>query len=227
MMSDVKRVIQLLPSSYYFRWSIIMSVIFLMAGFSFGMGAEEAPDLSIVLFYCAFPALMICTQTLRIEIPFIVRLSPHRKRMLTAVPVFFQIVLQLLMWCAVLVVLYVAGPRVNMTQGHRLLFTVWYTLVCLLFAVVSVTNMKIHGAAAYVVYLVFTAALFGAVIALPRVMLSRVLDRILNADLSWVNVGSLTLFTVAGTFFTAIVYYLVLRVANRRMVNQMTMDRIK
>lgn len=227
MMSDVKRVIRLLPSSYYFRWSIIMSVIFLFAGFSFVMGAEDTPDLAIVLFYCAFPALMICTQTLRIEIPFIVRLSPHRKRMLTAVPVFFQIVLQLLMWCAVLAVLYVAGPRVNMTQGYRLFFTVWYTLMCLLFTVTSAVSMKIHGTVAFVTYLVCIGAVFGSVFALPGISHVHLLDRILNADLSWVNAGSLTLIAIAGTIFNAVVYYLVLCAVNRRMINRMTMERIK
>ncbi|MBR0173409.1 MAG: hypothetical protein IJQ21_11540 [Lachnospiraceae bacterium] len=227
MMSDLKRAMLLLPSSYSARWSLLSSVLFACVGVIIGVNASDHSSLSLTVFYCVFPMVMLCAQVTRLEIPFIVRTSPHKRHMMTTVPVLIQIVLEPVMWGAVLLALNTAGERIGLTPQYKLLYTGWYLLMCLVFCVFPAISLKLDGRMMVVYIIVLVTVFSGAVAWVPERGFAWLLGQADASSFDRIGTGSLFAIVLAGTLVTAVIHYLVLRVASRRMVNQMTMDRIK
>ena len=226
MMSDVRRVLRLFPTTYYFRNSLVFSLLFVCLGFFMATTADELHDLSLVFFYCAFPVLMICSQTMRIDIPYLVRTSPHRRRMVTVVPVIFHVILTLVCWGLVLLVMKTAGPRCGLTPAYTLYYAVWFPFLCGIFGLTNAISLRVNGAAVVAFYVCLTTAILLVIFLFPR-LIPRLTQSVSEASVTWVNAGSLSVIVLLITLLFAPVYYLVLRALSGRMINNMTMDRIK
>ena len=227
MMSDLKRVLRLMPSAYYFRNNLLLSAFFIIMILLYGAKATDPSDLALVFFYCLFPCVMICTQLQRIEIPFIARTSPHRKRMVTVVPALCYIIMMMLCWCIMLVIMTILGPRCGLTPGYAFFYTVWFSPAGLLFNLSTAISHKINGVVSWIfMFLLIGGGVF-AILLLPQVLVERVLAGLLTSSLSWVNSVSLTTIVLCGTLLTAPLYYAVLRALSGRMVSNRTMDYIK
>lgn len=227
MMSDLKRVMLLLPSSYSAGWSLLTSVVFICMGVIIGVNASDHSSLSLTIFYCVFPIVMLCAQVTRLEIPFIVRTSPHKRHMMTTVPVLLQIVLEPVMWGEVLLAINTAGERMGLTPQYKLLYTGWYLLMCLVFCVFPAISLKLDGKMMVVYFIVLVTVFGGAITWVPERGFAWLLGQSDASFFDRLGTGSLFAIVLAGTLVTAVIHYLVLRVVSRLMVNQMTMDRIK
>ena len=227
MMSDLKRVMLLLPSSYSAGWSLLTSVVFICMGVIIGVNASDHSSLSLTVFYCVFPIVMLCAQVTRIEIPFIVRTSPHKRHMMTTVPVLLQIVLEPVMWGEVLLAMNSAGERMGLTPQYKLLYTGWYLLMCLVFCVFPAISLKLDGKMMVVYFIVLVTVFGGAITWVPERGFAWLLGQSDASFFDRLGTGSLFAIVLAGTLVTAVIHYLVLRAVSRRMVSQMTMDRIK
>ena len=226
MMSDVKRVLRLFPTTYYFKNSMLFSLLFVAFGIFLTVTANETTDFSLVFFYCAFPVLMICSQISRLDIPCLVRTSPHRRRMVTVVPVIFHVIFTLVGWGLVLLVMKTVGPKCGLTPAYALYYAVWFPFLCDIFSLTNAISLRVNGAAVVAFYVVLTMAILLVIFLFPR-LIPRLTQSVSEASVTWVNAGSLSVIVLLITLLFAPVYYLVLRALSKRMINNMTMERIK
>ena len=227
LMSDVKRALKLLPHGLDFRKTMLFALGYMAFGVFLACTAKDASDLSLVFFCCMFPVILVATTIQQLELPYIVRTSPHKARMVTGVPVVFHIVLSLVMWGVMLLVMTLLGPRCGLTPEAAYFYAGWYTTAIFLLSVCCAVSLKISGGIIWVFYLIMFMVVVVFIIIMPRNLESVTVSGIPVSTVSSINAGGLTALVVLGILITAPIYYFILRILNFRMVNNMTMDRIK
>lgn len=227
MMSELKRALRLLPSSFYWRSTLFAMLAFVVMPLILFFTAEDVNGLTLPVLYCGFPAMFFGQQALRIEMPYLARTSRHRRALATAVPAVFQFVFQLLGWCMALLLLHIAGRRFAVPGTRVLVYGVMFLLFLLTVTVGPAVSTKLGGKGMVLFYIVFFAIvmlLIGASVSFVGPVL---FDRLPLSDFAGITTLHVTLLVVVGTIATSLLYYAVLCALSRKPVSDMMMNKIK
>ena len=109
MIADLKRTVLLYPHLYQAKQQLLFFLLFAMLGVANIRDNYNGADLMMPVFLWSFFALMPSTNLVRLDYAAHTSTSPHRKRMMTVIPALILFVLQIVMWCMVVLVAVITG----------------------------------------------------------------------------------------------------------------------
>lgn len=225
LIGEIKRTLRFLPYTYYFRSAILFSLVFPAFSFIFANMMEDISDLSLTVFYCAFPGIMIGSQMMRTDFTTVFSVSAHRKTILTKVIAILSFVMMLISWGMFLLVFNFAQKKAQLEDSALFVFVLQFLLLYMIFYFVTLTQFRLTGWAYYVTLILYMASLFAITFGLLR---SGLMLHLMNlAIASKITRTNATLIVMAGGVVIALINYTILCATYRLPVNKKQLDRAK
>ena len=229
MIADLKRTVLLYPHLYQAKQQLLFFLLFAMLGVANIRDNYNGADLMMPVFLWSFFALMPSTNLVRLDYAAHTSTSPHRKRMMTVIPALILFVLQIVMWCMVVLVAVITGRSADLSGANAVMLLALHFASILLGSLVESLSAK------------FPRMVSVAVMVVIVVMLMTFMGSLTISGGPLVQSGASWLFTVSAgitppvtiaisaalAVINAAILYLLLRVMYKYPIRREYLERLK